>query len=113
MDPANRQRGLLLQIHVIHEPPGQLRAGGPRHENDHESIEDIRIVPPHSELASTTWPYLPGNIAGAPHHLPSESMERLLDIQFRLLREELMYVSHVSCLDKILTRPTVLPSGAL
>ncbi|KIO21374.1 hypothetical protein M407DRAFT_80478 [Tulasnella calospora MUT 4182] len=90
MDPANRQKGLLLQMQVMYEAPGHLREGGPRHENDHESIQDIRIVPPHSELVSTAHSYLPGNIAGAPHHLPSESMERLLDIQFRLLREELI-----------------------
>ncbi|KAG8909612.1 hypothetical protein FRC01_006834, partial [Tulasnella sp. 417] len=90
MNPADRQRGLLLQMHVTYQPPGELREGGPQHENDHASIKDVRIVPPHSELVSTAHAYLPGNIAGAPHHLPAESMERLLDIQFRLLREELI-----------------------
>ncbi|KAG8985372.1 hypothetical protein FRB90_004755, partial [Tulasnella sp. 427] len=90
MDPATRQRGLLLQMEVTFQPPGNLREAGPRHDNDHASIKDIRVVPPHSELACTTETYLPGNIAGAPHHLPAESMERLLDVQFRLLREELI-----------------------
>ncbi|KAG8893899.1 hypothetical protein FRC00_009848 [Tulasnella sp. 408] len=110
MDPASRQRGLLLQMHVTYQPPGELREGGPQHENDHASIKDIRIVPPHSELVSTAYPYLPGNIAGAPHHLPSESMERLLDIQFRLLREELMYVRRLHSPGKALTLATALPS---
>ncbi|KAG8902315.1 hypothetical protein FRC00_012828 [Tulasnella sp. 408] len=109
MDPANRQRALLLQMQVTHQPPGELREGGPQHENDHASIKDIRVVPPHSELASTAPPYLPGNIAEAPHHLPSESMERLLDIQFRLLREELMYVRHLSRLDEALTTRNSAP----
>ncbi|KAG8980426.1 hypothetical protein FRC05_006058 [Tulasnella sp. 425] len=90
MDPDTRQRGLLLQMELRYQPPGQLREGGPLHENDHASIKDIRIVPPHSELVSTAETYLPCNMAGTPHHLPSESMERLLDIQFRLLREELI-----------------------
>ncbi|KAG8980424.1 hypothetical protein FRC05_006056 [Tulasnella sp. 425] len=75
---------------IPYQPPGELREGGPQHENDHTSIKDIRVVPPHSELVSTAETYLPGNIRKAPHHLPSESMERLLDIQFRLLREELI-----------------------
>ncbi|KAG8900113.1 hypothetical protein FRC01_010264, partial [Tulasnella sp. 417] len=99
MDPANKQKGLLLQLQIMYEAPGELREGGPRHQNDHASIQDIRIVPSHSELVSTAHSYLPGNVTGAPHHLPSESMERLLDIQFRLLREELMYVGYVYCLD--------------
>jgi hypothetical protein len=34
--------------------------------------------------------YLPVNIPDGPHHLPADSMERLLDIQFRLFREEMM-----------------------
>ncbi|KAG8955926.1 hypothetical protein FRC04_006374 [Tulasnella sp. 424] len=89
-DPVARQKGYLLQMQLTYQPPGELREGGPQHENDHASIKDIRIVPPHSELVSTAPTYLPGNVGGAPHHLPSESMERLLDIQFRLLREELI-----------------------
>lgn len=35
-------------------------------------------------------PYLPANQPGAPHHLPAYSVERLLDTQFRLLRNDLM-----------------------
>ncbi|KAG9092170.1 hypothetical protein FS749_015949 [Ceratobasidium sp. UAMH 11750] len=34
-------------------------------------------------------PYLPPNFPEAPHFHPQQSVERLLDIQFRLLREEL------------------------
>jgi hypothetical protein len=70
--------------------PGGEREGGPRHDNDFTNINDIRIAPTHQELICPHPPFLPANIPNAPHHLPSESMERLLDIQFRLLREELM-----------------------
>ena len=72
--------------------PGELRVGGPRHDNDLVSIEEIKIAPTHSELLSEHDPYLPYNFHGAEHHEEAESMSRLLDIQFRLMREELVYV---------------------
>ncbi|KAJ3552671.1 hypothetical protein NP233_g12825 [Leucocoprinus birnbaumii] len=78
------------QLAQTYDPPGQLRAEGPRHDNDFEAIEDIRIAPTHSELFSPIAPYMPVFSPNAPHHLPAGSMERHLDIQFRLLREELM-----------------------
>lgn len=70
--------------------PGDLRRGGPRHDNDRASIQEISVAPTHQELICPIPPYLPGNVANAPHHLPTTSMERVLDIQFRLLREELL-----------------------
>ncbi|QRV82744.1 Zinc finger, NF-X1-type [Ceratobasidium sp. AG-Ba] len=70
--------------------PGELRDKGPRHDNDHVSIEDIRIAPTHQELMCEDDPYLPPNFPKAPHFLEQKSVERLLDIQFRLLREELI-----------------------
>jgi hypothetical protein len=80
----------VQRLQLIYEGPGTELEGGPRHDNDHVSISDIKIAPTHDELVSTLAPYLPYNIPGAPHSYPSSSMQRLLDIHFRLLREELM-----------------------
>lgn len=76
-------------LHLIYEGPGDLRPNGPRHDNDFEHISDIRIAPTDEELTIRIPPFLPANIFSAPHPAPADSMERLLDIQFRLLREEL------------------------
>lgn len=90
-DPVNV--AALAYLEVNFEGPGELRQpGGPRHDNDHEDISDIRIAPTHLELISTQRPYLPSTLVDAPHHLPAGTMERWLDTQFRLLREELMYI---------------------
>jgi hypothetical protein len=76
-------------LHATYEGPGDLRPSGPRHDNDFEHISDIRIAPTHEELTIRIPPFLPANIFAAPHPAPADSMQRLLDIQFRLLREEL------------------------
>ncbi|KAJ7200706.1 hypothetical protein C8J57DRAFT_1413236 [Mycena rebaudengoi] len=81
--------GVAAALHITYEGPGELRELGPRHDNDFSDITDIRVAPTHEELVSRLSPFLPGNFHDAPHHLPAASMERLLDIQFRLLREEL------------------------
>lgn len=81
-----------MQLTQTYDPPGDLRNDGPRHDNDFADIADIRVVPTHEELLSPVAPYLPVSTSDAPHHLPAHSMERHLDIQFRLLREELMCV---------------------
>lgn len=77
------------QFSMTYDPPGRLRVAGPRHDNDSEYIQDIRIALTSDELLCDAAPYLPPFDADAPHHLPIDSMERHLDIQFRLLREEL------------------------
>lgn len=82
----------LAYMNASFKGPGRFRQGGPGHDNDYEDISDIRIAPTHLELISTQQPYLPATVVGAPHHLSDGTMERWLDIQFRLLREELMYV---------------------
>jgi hypothetical protein len=69
--------------------PGQHRKEGPRHDNDFDDIGKIRIAPTSEELQCRISPFLPGNLYDAPHPLEAGSMDRLLDIQFRLLREEL------------------------
>ncbi|KAJ7497553.1 hypothetical protein FB451DRAFT_1211927 [Mycena latifolia] len=85
----NSHEGVIAALNITYEGPGSFRPLGPRHDNDFAEIQDIRIAPTHAELVSRLAPFLPGNFRDAPHHLPAESMERLLDIQFRLLREEL------------------------
>ena len=89
--PAN-EAGIQLALLATNVPPGHLRPEGPRHDNDHEDILQISVEPSEAELVCTVAPYIPANVTPAPHHLRSDSMERLLDIQFRLLREELLLV---------------------
>lgn len=83
---------LVAALQTTYEGPGELRSEGRRHDNDFEDINDIRIAPTNDELMCRLPTYLPANFYSAPHHAPASSMQRLLDIQFRLLREELMYV---------------------
>lgn len=83
---------LVAALHTTYEGPGHLREEGPRHDNDFEPSSEIRIAPTNDELMCRLPPFLPGNFFAAPHPAPPSSMQRLLDIQFRLLREELMYV---------------------
>jgi hypothetical protein len=94
----NRRPHLTHEGHVAalfnsYEGPGAERQEGPRHDNDFTDHEQIRIVPTSDELKCRLDPFLPGNFYEAPHPLPAGSMERLLDVQFRLLREELKYVA--------------------
>jgi len=91
LDNAEGTRaGLQLKLLASYAPPGNLSSNGPRHDNDHADIREITIEPSEAELVSTTPPYLPANIPDAPHHLRTDSIEKLLDIQFRLLREEFL-----------------------
>ncbi|KAG8998674.1 hypothetical protein FRB90_012253 [Tulasnella sp. 427] len=84
-------QALLDGLQMTYDGPGIYHEGGlPRHDNDNEDISKIEVVPTHAELTCLIGPYLPANIPGARHHLPGSSMERLVDIQFRLLREELI-----------------------
>ncbi|KAH8793683.1 hypothetical protein DL96DRAFT_1740527, partial [Flagelloscypha sp. PMI_526] len=81
---------LLSQLGQVYVGPGHLRPEGPRHDNDFEKLADIRIAPTHEELTSPLDPYLPVFVPDSPHHLPPGSMEKHLDIQGRLLREEML-----------------------
>jgi len=92
LSEAHRHESLVSQLGQAYDPPGELREEGPRHDNDFLSISDIRIAPTHEELTSDIYAYLPTAVLGAPHHLPENSMEKHLDRQYRLLREELMCV---------------------
>lgn len=90
MTPEQRRQARIMQLMYTYDPPGDLRDAGRRHDNDFEDISDIRVAPTHDELLCPVAPYLPVFTPDAPHHLPEHSMERHLDVQFRLLREELM-----------------------
>ncbi len=65
--------------------PGALSELGPRHDNDHEDIFDIKILPTTEEIQSPRLEYLPSNDP-TKHHIPG--LVGLLDRQFRLLRED-------------------------
>jgi len=86
---AEKTQALLMRVEQAYDPPGELRPEGPRHDNDFANIVEIRICPTSDELMCPLAPYLPVTVPGAPHHLPAGSMERHLDAQFRLLREDL------------------------
>ncbi|THH09391.1 hypothetical protein EW145_g2049 [Phellinidium pouzarii] len=88
---SQKDIGHLLNVLAgQYEGPGEVRKDGPRHSNDFVAISDIQVAPTDDELTCKLPPFLPVNIPNAPHPLPSDSMERLFDIQFRLLREELL-----------------------
>lgn len=65
--------------------PGALSELGPRHDNDHADIFDIKILPTTEEIQSSRLEYLPSS-DHTKHHLPG--LAGLLDRQFRLLRED-------------------------
>jgi len=89
LSEAEKNQALLTRLEQGYDPPGQLRPEGQRHDNDFANIEQIRICPTSDELMCPVAPFLPVTIPGAPHHLPAGSMARHLDVQFRLLREDL------------------------
>lgn len=86
---AHNARGIINALQSTYDPPGELRQNGPRHDNDFLDIDNIRIAPTHEELVVDIQPFLPATYFEAPHPFPAASMQRLLDTQFRLLREEL------------------------
>ncbi|KAG8730710.1 hypothetical protein FRC11_006011, partial [Ceratobasidium sp. 423] len=89
--PIDAEPGLIAAFERVFEydGPGDLCETGPRHDNDHAEIEMIRVAPTSDELLCEDDPYLPATFFEAPHFHDPRSIERLLDIQFRLLREEL------------------------
>jgi hypothetical protein len=89
LSAAERTRALLMRLEQTYDPPGDLRPEGPRHDNDFTDFAQIRICPTSDEIMCQEEPYLPLTVPGTPHHLPAGSMERHLDVQFRLLREDL------------------------
>lgn len=69
--------------------PGDLSDAGRRHDNDHAAIQGVRILPTLSEIYSKRSDFLPTYDAcklTSGHH--RYGIRRLLDTQFRLLRED-------------------------
>ena len=67
------------------DPPGQLSPGGSRHDNDHQHIVDIQILPTQDEVKSRRTDYLPPR---DPRRLHLAGLSGLLDRHFRLVRED-------------------------
>ncbi|RHZ73529.1 hypothetical protein Glove_230g154 [Diversispora epigaea] len=80
----------IAYLKKIYDPPGELRRLGPRHSNDFAEISEVSIIPTTDEILCIREPYLPV-VHGDDglHHLP-KGAARLLDRQFRLLREEML-----------------------
>lgn len=67
------------------DPPGALSPKGPRHDNDHEDIRRIEILPTWEEVNSHRPEYLPMKDPDTWH---KAGIQGLLDRHFRLLRED-------------------------
>lgn len=63
--------------------PGYLSHYGPRHDNDHEDISRIKILPTMDEILSPRRPYMP--VKDYASHLPN-GVPKLVDLHFRHLR---------------------------
>ena len=84
-------------------PPGTLRPEGPRHSNDHEDFREIKVLPTKDEISCDVPPYLPLQFLLKPEwkekrgsEFVPTSVDRMLDIQFRLLREDMIAPSRRS-----------------
>ena len=76
---------LAAAFEIAQDGPGALSLAGPRHDNDHSYIKDIKILPTSQEIHSLRTEYLPTKDPSR-WHLPG--IQGLLDQQFRLLRED-------------------------
>lgn len=66
--------------------PGTYSQAGIRHDNDFAFITSIKILPTTKEIKAERDDFLPLKGVNSPHHL--RGIHRLLDSQFRLLRED-------------------------
>lgn len=67
--------------------PGNLSNLGPRHDNDHVEIHQVRILPTADEVLCRRAPYMPSRDPRSLHRL-ALGQHRLLDINFRQLRHD-------------------------
>lgn len=82
---SNKLQNYRAVFELGQDLPGMLSEKGPRHDNDHENIRDIKILPTAEEIQSHRLEHLPSNDPTR-NHLPG--LKGLLDRQFRLLRED-------------------------
>lgn len=82
-----RAQSTLMQETFIltRDLPGHLSLGGPRHNNDHADIVNIKTLPTYEEIMSPREEYLPINDC-AQWHIPG--IRGRLDREFRLIRED-------------------------
>ncbi|KAK6953355.1 hypothetical protein Daesc_005658 [Daldinia eschscholtzii] len=86
-NPPNPQILSHAKFVLSRDLPGNLSTKGPRHDNDHEDITKIRILPTMSEIMSTRSDYRPPQ---DPTQLHLPGIQGLIDRQFRLLREDMV-----------------------
>ncbi|KAL2877478.1 hypothetical protein SGCOL_007222 [Colletotrichum sp. CLE4] len=80
--------GAMAEFTLSQDLPGRLSRRRERHDNDHQDISDIKLMPTHQEIMSSRDEYLP--VANpAQHHL--QGLRGLLDRHFRLLREDTLH----------------------
>lgn len=88
--PIRSQTQQQIAIHDVMfelevDLPGQLSQRGARHDNDHQNVSDIQILPTAAEIMSQRQEYLPSTRVSNQH---LSGMAGLLDKHFRLLRED-------------------------
>lgn len=79
--PIIRQEQFVLRRDL----PGHLSQLGPRHDNDHAEISNIRIMPTYQEIIADRSEYLPTTDSSQWH---IQGIRGRLDREFRLLRED-------------------------
>ncbi|KXH30511.1 hypothetical protein CSAL01_09232 [Colletotrichum salicis] len=85
---ASASSGAMAEFTLSQDLPGKLSKRRERHDNDHQDISDIKLMPTHQEIMSSRDEYLP--VANpAQHHL--QGLRGLLDRHFRLLREDTLH----------------------
>ena len=83
--PAKDNKKASFIFQLSQEGPGWLSSSGRRHDNDHEDIVNIKILPTAEEIRSQRAEYLPSKEPES-WHIPG--IRGMLDQQFRLLRED-------------------------
>ncbi|KAK1753246.1 hypothetical protein QBC47DRAFT_54335 [Echria macrotheca] len=86
--PVHARPGIPVireQFVMRRDLPGKLSAEGPRHDNDHAAISDIKILPTYEEIMSPRAEYLPTTDSTQWH---VQGIRGRLDREFRLLRED-------------------------
>ncbi|CAG8553649.1 12048_t:CDS:2, partial [Funneliformis mosseae] len=85
----SREFARMNEFERLYDPPGELSRLGPRHDNDFLEICKISIIPTKDEILASREPSLPSFMLGPSEFLP-DGIARLLDMQFRLLREDML-----------------------
>jgi hypothetical protein len=84
-----KESAIRVDAEKTYDPPGKLSKNSERHDNDFAEIYKISIIPTKEEILCERPPFLPSTLCYSLHFLP-DGPARLLDTQFRLLREDLL-----------------------